>query len=279
MRRLRFWAAMTVVATSYLAAATSVSLALSDIVVRSKENKAYDCRGGALTVEGGFNVLTLRNCTRLSVDGGENTIDAGVVDEIEVSGAGNKITWAETPDGRRPRITNEGEGNVIVSRRAAAGDVARSSAPSGPAPSGTAPSRPAGSSQVSVSGHQVKLQDPDGSITVGADGSVTLKDGSPGSAAQGAGAAGKVRFDKDGLKEVYDCRGAGALVNGDRNDLTLRNCNQISVNGNANVLAVRAAQSVLINGDDNKLTWEPADDGSRPRITDNGKGNTVTSKR
>lgn len=270
MRTVRLSAIL--IAASYLAAGTSVSLAAPDIVVRSKENKTYDCRGGALTVEGGFNVLTLRDCSQLTVDGGDNTIDAGVVDAIEVSGAGNKITWSESPDGRRPRITNAGEGNVIVSKRAAAGAVVRSPAPSGPA----------ASSQVTASGGQVKVQGPDGSVTVGADGTITLKDGSAGSAGgssgQAAGAVGKIRIDKDGLKQVYDCRGGSALVNGDRNELSLRNCNQISLNGSANVVVVRAAQSVLINGDDNNVTWEPADDGSRPRITDNGKGNTVNGK-
>ncbi len=265
------------IAVSSVAAGASVALAAPDIVVRGDEHKTYDCRGGALTVEGGSNVLTLRNCSRLIVNGGDNTIDAGVVDAIEGAGADNKITWSETPDGRRPRITIGGEGNVIVSKPAAAGAVVTSPAPSGADPG------PAPTGRVTVSGSQVKVQGTDGSVTVGADGTITLKEGSTGSSGsssgQAAGAAGKIRIDKDGLKEVYDCRGKSALVNGDRNELSFRNCNQISLNGHANVVAVRAAQSVVINGDDNTLTWEPADDGSRPRITDNGTGNTVSGKR
>src|SRR5574341_978757 len=110
-RSARVSAAMIIAATSYLTAERPVLLA-SDIVVGSDQRRTYDCGGGSATVRGGFNVLTLRNCTRLIVDGGDNTIDAGVVDAIEVAGADNKITWTESADGRRPRIANEGEGNV-----------------------------------------------------------------------------------------------------------------------------------------------------------------------
>ena len=219
MRPARVSAAMIVAATSYLTAERSVLLAASDIVVGSDQTRTYDCRGGSATVQGGFNVLTLRNCTKVMVDGGDNTIDAGVVDAIEVAGADNRITWTESSDGRRPRIINDGEGNVIVSKPAAA------------------------------------------------------------SSGQAAPAAGKIRIDQDRQRGSHDCRGASAVVNGDTNDLSFRNCDQVSVNGDANAVAVRGVQSVLINGNDNKLTWELAEDGSRPRITDNGRGNTVSGKR
>jgi len=263
MRSARVSAAMIVAAASYLTAEPSLLLAATDIVVGSNERRTYDCRGGSATVEGGFNVLTLRNCTEIVVNGGDNTIDAGVVDAIEVAGADNRITWTESADGRRPRITNEGQGNVIVSKRAAAGAVRD------PAPPGASPTR------VTVSGDQVEVRGPDGTVTI--------KEGSAGtsrrSSGQTAPAAGKIRVDQDGQREEYDCRGASAVVNGDSNDLSFRNCDQVSLNGDANAVAVRGVKSVLINGNDNKLTWELAEDGSRPRITDNGRGNTVSGKR
>lgn len=233
MRSARVSAVMIVAATSYLTAARPVLLAAADIVIGSDEKRTYDCRGGSATVRGGFNVLTFRNCTKITVDGGDNTIDAGVVDAIEIAGADNKVTWTESADGRRPRIVNEGEGNVIVSKPAAA-----SAAPS--------------------------------------------KEGSTGTSSRGSGqaaTAAKIRIDQDRQKGSHDCRGASALVNGDANDLSFRNCDQVSVNGDGNTVAVRGVASVLVNGNDNKLTWELAEDGSRPRITDNGRGNTVSGKR
>ena len=269
MRPVRSSAVLIVAAAASLTAGAALSLAAPDIVVRSNENKTYDCRGGSLTVEGGFNILTLRNCSELIVNGGENTIDAGVLDAIEVAGADNKITWTESPDGRRPRITNEGEGNVIASKRAGATAKA-------PAPASTAP-KTESTSRVTVAGDQVKVQGPDGSVTVGADGSVTLKEGTAG--ASTTTAAGKIRVDQDGRRETLDCRGASAVVNGDKNVLTFSNCDQVSVNGQGNSVAVRGVQAVMINGNDNTLIWEPAADGSRPRVTDNGRGNTVSGKR
>jgi hypothetical protein len=271
MRPVRSSVVLIVAAAASLTAGAAVAWAAPDIVVRSNENKTYDCRGGSLTVEGGFNVLTLRNCSELIVNGGENTIDAGVLDAIEVAGADNKITWTESPDGRRPRITNEGEGNVIASKRAAAGATAKA-----PAPTSTAP-KTESTSRVTVAGDQVKVQGPDGSVTVGAGGSVTLKEGT--ADASTTSAAGRIRVDQDGRRETLDCRGASAVVNGDKNVLTFSNCDQVSVNGQGNSVAVRGVQAVMINGNDNTLTWEPAADGSRPRVTDNGRGNTVSGKR
>jgi len=259
-------AAAILAAGSYLTAGPPVSLAASDIVVGSNQKTTYDCRGGSATVEGGFNVISFRNCIAITIEGGDNTIDAGMVEAIEVSGADNKITWTESADRRRPRITNEGLGNVISSKRGVAG-TAR-------APASSAP-RTAPPDRVTISGEGVKVQGAGGTVTVGAagGGTVTIKPD------RAAGVAGKIRIDDDGRKEDHDCRGASAVVNGDRNDLTLRNCDQVTVNGNANTVAVRAVGAVLINGGDNRLSWEQAADGRRPRITDNGRGNTVSGKR
>ena len=115
-----------------------------------------------------------------------------------------------------------------------------------------------------------------------AAGTAAVKEGSAGTPSRSSGqapAAGKIRIDQDRQRGSHDCRGASAVVNGDTNELSFRNCDQVSVNGDANAVAVRGVQSVLINGNDNKLTWELAEDGSRPRITDNGRGNTVSGKR
>lgn len=266
----------SLVLAACLAAGASAAPAPPEIRVHGDEHKTYDCRGGSITIDGGSNVLTLRNCSRVVVDGGENTIDAGYVDAIEISGAENRVTWWERADGRRPRITNDGDDNVIVSRQPPAGAAAPAAAPApAPAPVAGATTVKSGTAQVTVSGDKVKVDGGSASVSVAGDGTITIQEGKT----TPAGAALKLRVDKDGLKETHDCRGGSALVNGDRNELTFSNCSQLSVNGSGNVVAVRGGGVVAINGDDNKLTWEPAADGSRPRITDNGKGNTVTGKR
>ncbi len=264
------------IAVASLAGAPLASLAASDVVVGSNQNRAYDCRGGVATVDGGFNVLTLRNCSELVVNGGDNTIDAGVVERIRVTGADNRITWTESADGRRPRIVNEGLGNTIASKRATGGAAApKAAAPPSAAPKAGAPKDRVtvteDKDKVTISGDQVKVEGPDGSVTVKADGTVAIRE-APG---QAAPAGDALRIEDDELRQSYDCRGRSAVVNGDRNDLTFRNCSQVSVTGDGNVVDVRAVQAVELSGDGNTLTWEPAEDGSRPRIHDTGTGNTV----
>ncbi|HET7293926.1 MAG TPA: DUF3060 domain-containing protein [Vicinamibacteria bacterium] len=264
--------------TALLFAATALvtgrpaSLAASDVVVGSNQNKTYDCRGGTATVDGGFNVLTLRNCSELVVNGGDNTIDAGVVERIRITGADNRITWTEAADGRRPRIANEGLGNVITSKRAAPDPAGAAKAP---APGTAPPQGPAPRDRVTISGDQVKVEGAEGSVTAKADGTVVLKGGTD----EAPPAGESIRIEQDGLRQAYDCRGGNAAVNGDRNDLSFRNCSQVAITGDANVVAVRAVQAVQLSGDGNTLTWERAEDGSRPRISDTGTGNSVKAKR
>lgn len=88
------------------------------IVIHSDEKSSYDCRGGAAVVNGGDNVLSFRNCAEIIVNGGDNVIDAGVVGAIKVLGGGNRIVWTEAASGKRPRITNLGQGNVVSSKPA-----------------------------------------------------------------------------------------------------------------------------------------------------------------
>lgn len=272
MSTARVSAALFVAATGLAAGPSSV--AASDVVVGSDQRKTYDCRGGSATVEGGFNVVTFRNCVTVTVEGGENTVDAGLAETIEIEGGDNRITWTERADGRRPRIANKGTDNVISSRPPPAG--AAPAAATRPAPAAAPrPATPRPADRVTITSDGVKVQGAEGTVTVGGagGGTVTIKQAPSGAA------AGKIRIDEDGRKADHDCRGGSALVNGDGNDVVLRNCDRVTVNGNGNAVAVRAVAVVLINGGDNKLVWEEAADGSRPRITDNGRGNTVSGKR
>jgi hypothetical protein len=246
----------------------------SDVVVQSDQRRTYDCAGGTATVEGGFNDVTFRNCVAVIVKGGENKIDAGLADTIEILGGDNRVTWTERADGTRPRINNAGTENVITSRRAAAaGNTPAASATTRPAPSRAASPRPSSEGRVTIGADGVKVQGPDGTVTVGGTGGVTIQQAPP------AAGAGKIRIDGDNRKSDHDCRGGSASVNGDHNDVTLRNCDLVTVNGSDNTVSVRGAATITINGGDNKVRWQAAADGSRPKITDNGDGNTISGPR
>jgi hypothetical protein len=148
--RVSTWSG-SLVLVSLVLAAWSVSAAGGRPVLinGSEEKKTYDCRGDSAVVNGGENVLTFRNCSQITVNGGDNVIDAGVVEVINALGSGNKITWTETADGKRPVISSLGQGNTITSKPAAAGaaPVAKAAAKAGATDAAKAP--PAGSAKAS----------------------------------------------------------------------------------------------------------------------------------
>jgi len=117
---------VAVVVLAWLTAVPLAATAGGPLVLNGSElKKTYDCKGDTAVINGGGSVLTFRNCREITVNGGENTIDTGVVEIINATGADNKITWTETPDGKRPAITNTGENNVIKSKPAPSGDAAK----------------------------------------------------------------------------------------------------------------------------------------------------------
>jgi len=90
----------------------------ADIVVDEGDLKrTYDCHGGSATVNGGGNDLTFRNCQTITINGAENTVDAGAVRRLLIHGTDNKVTWAAGTDGSRPSISNRGESNVVRQSR------------------------------------------------------------------------------------------------------------------------------------------------------------------
>ena len=90
----RKWRLSVALVLAWLTAVPLAATAGGPLVLNGSElKKTYDCKG-----------------------------DSAV---INATGADNKITWTETPDGKRPTITNTGENNVITSKPAPSGDAAK----------------------------------------------------------------------------------------------------------------------------------------------------------
>jgi hypothetical protein len=102
------------------------------IVVRGNgESKSYDCKGAAIAVDGDENHLSLRNCSKvmvngnendlrleencpaLSIPGNDNVVAAGKVETISILGNENTVTWTSDSPGRKPSISNLGSGNSV----------------------------------------------------------------------------------------------------------------------------------------------------------------------
>ena len=76
-------------------------------------HRTYDCKGGDVHVSGDRNELVLQNCRGVTVSGEGNKVDAGTAEEIEVTGERNDVTWKPGAGGKRPQLSDTGEGNRI----------------------------------------------------------------------------------------------------------------------------------------------------------------------
>jgi Protein of unknown function (DUF3060) len=103
------------------------------VVSGSELTASYDCHGGTAAIDGRENILTFRNCTRVTISGNENQVtladDAPAVDvlgsentvvltrvaSIRVLGNENKVSWkaAAGGSGKKPKIANRGRRNQI----------------------------------------------------------------------------------------------------------------------------------------------------------------------
>jgi hypothetical protein len=93
---------------------TTTRKAGSITVMENDQERTYDCAGGTATIQGNDNVLTLRNCPELVVNGNNNaiTLQTGVK-LIRALGNGNGITWSQGLGGQAPRIESLGSKNDI----------------------------------------------------------------------------------------------------------------------------------------------------------------------
>jgi hypothetical protein len=94
--------------------ATARGRAGSVTVIENDQERTYDCAGGTATIQGNDNVLTLRNCPELIVNGNSNTLTLqGGVRLIRALGNENQITWSEGVGGKVPNVETLGSGNNI----------------------------------------------------------------------------------------------------------------------------------------------------------------------
>jgi hypothetical protein len=82
-------------------------------VTKDGLHRTYDCEGGDVHVSGDRNDLVFQNCRGVTVSGEGNKVDAGPAKEILVTGERNDVTWKPGAGGKRPQISDTGEGNRI----------------------------------------------------------------------------------------------------------------------------------------------------------------------
>jgi len=212
-------------------------------------------------------VLTLRNCTEVTVNGGDNLVYAGTARAITVLGSGNRVNYDVVAGRGKPKVVNLGTENEVGSIGAAKPDDASDEA------------------AVSAGNDDVNVDLGTGSVSVGGvtvarDGTATVagRDGgrvvAKGGRATVEGGKGIVVL-QSGQKETLDCGGGPASVVGNSNILTLRNCSEVSVTGNDNQVDAGEASAISVAGQSNQVTWTERAGGARPDVSNIGKRNVV----
>jgi hypothetical protein len=81
-----------------------------------------------------------------------------------------------------------------------------------------------------------------------------------------------------GKTATHDCKGGQAAINGNKNNVKLKNCSQTSLNGNNNTLDVTGVETLAVAGNDNIVTWHSKPGADEPAIADGGSRNKITGK-
>lgn len=111
--------------SAVFAFAISSALAQSPLVFEGSENqKTITPNREKITVAGNMNqFLILGQCSVLVVTGNANTIKVQAVDEIVITGTGNKIKWSAGVNNPIPVIKDQGKSNTIESGAVSADDA------------------------------------------------------------------------------------------------------------------------------------------------------------
>jgi hypothetical protein len=67
-----------------------------------------------IVVDGGDNTLVIESTKELVINGSTNTITVGSADRITVNGAENKVSYRKGISGAKPRISSLGENNTVT---------------------------------------------------------------------------------------------------------------------------------------------------------------------
>lgn len=93
----------------------------------------------------------------------------------------------------------------------------------------------------------------------------------------GTSAGADLVLKEDGETASHDCRGRDVVVKGDGNTYRFQGCRKVVINGDNNTVDAGSVEALDVRGDGNTVSWRAQGDG-KPRIRDEGIGNTVRGK-
>ncbi len=77
--------------------------------------------------------------------------------------------------------------------------------------------------------------------------------------------------------QTFNAEDQDVTVNGSRNKVTIKGtCHALTISGDKNGVTVESVATITVSGEGNQISWGKTVDGTKPQITDTGKGNQVT---
>ena len=87
-----------------------------ELFEQNNSNEGLTLNGQKLTVAGDGNTLViLGSSPALIITGSNNTISIQAVDEIEIAGSNNQVTWSAGASRDLPQVQDNGQGNQVKS--------------------------------------------------------------------------------------------------------------------------------------------------------------------
>jgi hypothetical protein len=225
----------------------------------------------------GHRLTLLGRCARVTLTGTGHVVHVERLGRASISGMNNRIEWEHALEGERPRVSITGVNNSAV-RVGQEGAVSQGESGDAEPEGGVAVEGDSGSVVVGPGGITVdgKKSSRRGRVTVAGDGGTVSVEGESGTV-RVTGAAATVSVAENGLRRSYDCAFGQAEVRGNDNELTLRNCRQVTVSGSRNALTLEGpVRLIRVPGDDNRVVWSHGVDGKAPSVETAGSGNSIT---
>ena len=77
--------------------------------------------------------------------------------------------------------------------------------------------------------------------------------------------------------QTFNAEDQDVTVNGSGNKVTIKGtCHALTISGDKNAVTVAAVATITVSGEENQVLWSKTVEGTKPQITDTGKGNQVT---
>ncbi len=258
------------------AALVATSAAAQEPVARIKGSgveRTIDCsETPRVEVTGERNVVRLvGDCRKVKLSGVGHVVRAEGIAQIEMSGASHSVDWQHVPGGGKPRVDDNGLGNIVVQVERVAASGAEAAPAASPAPVASPAPATTAAPAAAVTRASTPQAPARAQVETGAapppparrPGTLVARDKS-------------VEISGAGEHRTFRCDGGSLIVSGSNNDiLAWGDCERIEINGYGNRVRVEGIRRLEVNGVNQDVAWVRGVGDEHPAVASHGMGNRV----